>query len=154
MLQRIQTIYLLVSFIIISLTLFFPFFEFNSNEANEYIFNSMTIEQVSANSVNVISNVFPLLILISIILLLNIFAIFLFKKRLLQLRTTYLIIILLIGFYGLLAFYRFVMLDFEVLSTDYSFTLIIPIISAILVFIANRKIKRDIDLLRSADRIR
>ena len=151
MLQRIQTIYLLVSFIIVLLTLFFPFFEFN---ANEYIFNCIQIEQVVNNDVIVISSVFPLLILISIILLLHLVAIFLFKKRLLQIRATFLLMILLIGFYGLLAFYRFVMLDFEILTTEYSFTLIIPIISAILVFIANRKIKKDIDLLRSADRIR
>ena len=153
MIQRIQTLYLLISLVIVTLILFFPFFEFN---AGEYIFNCFNITKISHNEIILIKNSYPLGILISIILLLHLIAIFTFKIRSLQMRITVLTIILLIGFYGLLAFYRFVMLDFEIISseTKYSFTLIIPIISTILVFLANRKIKKDDELVKSADRIR
>ena len=151
MIQRVQTFYLLISFVIITLILFFPFFEFN---AGKYIFDCFKISETTDNDINLIKNSYPLGILISIILLLHLVAVFTFKKRGLQLRITVFTIILLIGFYGLLAFYRFVMLDFEIISTKYSFTLIIPLISSILVFLANRKIKKDDELVKSADRIR
>jgi len=148
MIQRIQTVYLLLSFVILLLMLFLPLFEFNSGD---YIFNSFQI-QSKASTESIAT--FPIGIYIILTLVAHIFAIILFKNRVLQMRITTFLSIFLIGFYALLAFYYFVVINFEITEVKAQITLLIPLISAILVFMANKGIKKDEKLVRSADRIR
>lgn len=151
MLQRIQTIYLFISVLILSLILFFPVFKFNSGE---YVFNSISIEQISDNKTIEVVSTLPVLILSIIINLVTLFTIFLFKKRNLQMKFSIISILLIIGLYILIAVYRFFVIDFDITTTSYSFTLIIPIISLILIFLAYKGIKKDEELVKSVDRIR
>jgi len=62
--------------------------------------------------------------------------------------------IIVLGIYALIAFYRFAAIDFEITDTYYNFTLVFPLVSAILILMARRGIKKDEDLVRSIDRIR
>jgi len=151
MLQRIQTIYLLVSTLFLSVFLFIPIFKFNSGNI---IFDTISIESLSVNQQVTTINTFPLALLAIITIILTIVTILLFKKRSLQMKFISYSIILLIGFYLLIAFYRFFVIDFEITSTTYSFSLIIPLISVILNYMAKRSIKKDDDLVKSVDRIR
>lgn len=151
MLQRIQTIYLFISTIVITLILFVPFFEFNSGG---YVFDADSIDVVSQNVVSRAVNTIPIAILVLLCALITFVSIFLYKKRGLQMRLTVFSIILLLGVYVLIAFYRFLIIDFSIVSTTYSYGLIIPLIAAILNYMANRRIKKDDDLVKSVDRIR
>lgn len=151
MLQRIQTIYLFLSSILLVLMLFMPIMDFNSGE---YAFNTLKITQLPETDANYSLTAIPIFILISISTVITIFSIFLFKKRPLQMRFTVFSIILLVSFYLMIAYYRFIAIDFEIVSTSYSIGLIIPLIASILNFMANRRIKKDEDLVKSADRIR
>jgi len=148
MIQRIQSVYLLASFLILLLMLFLPLFEFN---AGDYVFNSFQI-QAKAPAQSLAT--FPIGIYLILTLVAHLFAIMLFKNRTLQMRATTFLSIFLIGFYALLAFYYFVVINFEITNVKAQITLFIPLISAILVFMANKGIKKDEKLVRSADRIR
>ncbi len=128
--------------------LFFPYFVFNSGN---YVFNSFLIDNISSEK-DLFT--YPIAIYIILTVLAHVLAIMLFKNRGLQMRVTTFLSIFLIGFYGLIAFYYFVVINFEIIHVKPQLTLIIPLVSAILVFMANRRIKKDEDLIRSADRIR
>jgi presenilin-like A22 family membrane protease len=154
MLQRIQTIYLLISTILISVSIFIPIFEFNSMK---YVFHTYGIIEtgIDANTVHSqVNNTIIIAILLTISALFTLISIFLYKKRIMQMRFTVISIILLLSFYFLVAIYRFFIFDIEITSTTFSIGLIIPLIASILNYIANRKIKKDEDLVRSVDRIR
>lgn len=149
MLQRIQTVYLLVSFLLLTLMIFFPLFEFN---AGAYIFDPFQIKSTAEGGETLAS--YPIAIFLIITALSHLGTIFLFKNRPLQMRITTFLSIFLLGFYALLAFYYFVIINFEITETKAQLTLIVPLIAAVLTFMANRQIKKDENLVRSADRFR
>lgn len=96
----------------------------------------------------------PLSILISLCLLITVVTIFLYKRRMLQIRLSTFNIILLVGLQGLMFYY--IKMAQKAVTADFSFTFffVFPIVSAILVFLALRAIARDEALVRSLDRLR
>ncbi len=151
MLQRIQTVYLFLSALLLSTILFFPLFEFNTAE---YVLDSFDLSQTTNEAQTVVFSTLPLAIIVILAMLLSMITIFFYKKRVLQMRLTIYNLIIILGIYILLSFYRFYVIDFTIVDTYYNFTLIFPIISVILTYMANSRIKKDEDLIRSVDRIR
>lgn len=151
MIQRIQSVYLLAAAIFGVLFYMFPiaFFEGSNGGVNLY-----SCHLSNVNSASSLPTLLPLAILPVISVFLSVMAIFLFNKRVLQMKLAKLnmlvlfIIILLSGFY-------FVNIG-NVLNTSGkpAFAAIFPVLAIILVFMANRAIKKDHDLIKSADRIR
>lgn len=84
----------------------------------------------------------------------NFVIIFLYKKRILQSRLTIISIILSLGTYGLVALYRYMSFTEEVTSTNFSWPLVLPLISAILGVMAFRHVLMDEAKVRSLDRLR
>jgi len=151
MLQRIQSVFLFLSGILVALMLFFPFIKFNSGQ---YSFSAFSVSQFENGVfVNVQSTI---LVGIFIILssILSFVTIFMFKNRILQMRLTIINIIITICIYASIAFYRLVIFNFDIKTNEHTFWILMPIISIILTFMANRRIKKDEDLVRSVDRIR
>ena len=149
MIQRKQTLFLLIAMLLILLTLMFPFIE-----TNLILFDSFTMEQLNINN-PIIINSFPIAIYVIILSVLHLLAIFMFKKRPLQMRITIFSLILSVGFYGLLLFYHFqakeqLGLEFSM----YKYTLITPLIAAVFDFLAFKGIQKDEILVRAADRLR
>jgi hypothetical protein len=97
---------------------------------------------------------FTLSILMVLCLLITIITIFLYKKRMLQIRFSVFNIMLLLGLQGLM--YYFFRVAERTLSGSgtFSFLFIFPLVAAILVFLALRAISRDEALVRSLDRLR
>ncbi len=152
MLQRIQSLFLLVAFIISIGFHIWPIAIFPS-DSGELIF---TVKGFLNNSGDIITLLYPFLILSAIISFLILYQLFSFKKRIRQIQTGKAIIILLILWYGvgIIHVYTYYQ-NFEVLlEATPHVTLFIPVAITILVLIANRYIHKDEELVRSVDRIR
>ena len=114
-----------------------------------YQFNIFGVKQVGINT-------FPLIILASIILLVAGISIFLYKNRQVQMKLGKLNILLLSVLLALMFYYSDSIgntIGADV-KTNYQPAVIFPVVALILVFLANRAIKKDEDLVRSADRLR
>jgi len=154
MIQRIQTVYLLVAEILIGALYFVPFAEIAGKKGSIYRFdiNGIYIEGVQKQEI--IYSGLPLLLLWVVSLILILGSIFLFKNRILQMRISKINIFLLLGLCGLIFYSAWSCA--RILMAVYSLTiyLVFPIIAAILIYMAYKAIAKDELLVRSIDRIR
>jgi hypothetical protein len=136
MLQRIQTVYLLISALVIGgLYIWFPIIK-------------------SESGFIIISNNEPLVVgLIFGSILLTLLSILNFKKRQLQFVINRLSIILNFLLLGVFV-YRSLTLSGETLVSEKGIGVLLPIISIVFLVMANKAIKKDEDLVKSVDRLR
>ena len=128
MIQRIQTIYLLICFV---LTIVCMCFEIGAE-----------------------SHPWALTTIMGITGLLELFAIFLYRHRALQMRICTFSIILLLAWYGVLVAFAYLQGDGLVGVYRPQVWASIPLINAILLYLAFRGILRDEMLVKSLDRLR
>ncbi len=128
MLQRIQSVYLLIAFIS---SIFYSYLAYTSSFKENVFF--------------AISGGF-----ISLLILINIF---LYKNRKLQIKLNNLTIFVLIVLLGL-SIYQVGLLSGEKSFSEKDIKLLVPVISIVFLLIANKYIKRDERLVKSVDRIR
>lgn len=154
MIQRKQTLFLLLVVLLNTLLFFFPMAEL-SPENSETVYNMMYRGmETQAGKLSFTS--YPLAVLLTIISLIALITIFLYKKRMLQMRLTMLNVFLVIGaigmvyFYGFYAFPELQSAGFEVNYAVAAF----PVLEILLLIFAYRGIKHDENLVRSMDRIR
>lgn len=136
MLQRVQTVYLLMC-VIASAVLPFVFPLWTIEPEKVVFFTDVTIS----------------LILFGLIALLGLISIFSFKKRQNQFVLNRLNIILnfiLLGFFV----YRTLNLSGETEVSEKGIGIVLPAISIVMLVLANRAIKKDEDLVKSVDRLR
>jgi len=157
MIQRIQSIYLLLSTISISTLYFRPLAEiFAFNQLNVLkVFELKALGLVEIASGKTVLASLPVVILLGIIAALSFISIFLYKKRKLQIRILRINMLLIIGL-AVLGYYYFTLISelFNLVLTKYSPPLILPLIALLFIFLAKRAINRDEKLVRSLDRIR
>jgi hypothetical protein len=147
MIQRIQTVFLLAAGLLIAMLFKLPFAELVVNE-EWHIFNARGI----FNPEGKVFDGLPLMLFIGIIVLLHLIALFLYKKRIRQIRTVVFTIILLLGLFGL--FFYFTYAGFSGAKVSFKIPVAFPLIAIILDYLAIRAIGRDEALVRSLDRIR
>lgn len=153
MIQRIQTIYLLFATILISLMHLFPIANILSGSGEIIVFRSFGFFSETGSESLLPS--LPFLLLISIIILLYLIAIFLYRNRNLQARICRLNILLLVGLLGLMAFYIIhVYRQMDATGMTTKISAIFPLIAVVLTWLALRGIIKDEILVRSAEKIR
>lgn len=162
MIQRRQTIFMLLSVIITALLFFMPLASFNDGTTlmKFTIFGiQQPIETISLST----AYTWPLVVLTILMTLAPLVTIFLYKKRELQVRLCRLTMLVNIIFIGLIFLYyeadiqkiiAAVEGDEYQLYVAYFFGMVIPLVNLILEILAIRGIKKDIDLLKSVDRLR
>jgi hypothetical protein len=136
MIQRIQTLYLAVVAILSILAAFF-IKSLAQNEESSIFELSVQMDRITF----FIAAIFAVI------------SIFLYKKRINQFIVNRLNIILnlfLLGFFV----YRSLKLSGESLLSQKGIWIIVPLISIVLLILANKAIKRDEDLVKSVDRLR
>ncbi len=138
---------MLISAILIGLLFALPFAEI-AHAGQLYLFDIRGLVHEGA----VTENGMAIAALIGIVLLLHVVAIFLFKRRILQIRLLVLAILLSIGLFGM--FYFFTYYSFDNAEVSFKLPVVFPIISMILDYLAIRSIGKDEALVRSLDRIR
>lgn len=156
MIQRIQSVYLLLSIFALGLTFFFPLMAYYG-DLHTYQFNLIEMQNLVPNSVNDFKNLFtmPLLAVLGFILLLSILIIFKYRNRKLQLQLTRInmllnLVLIIAIFFGYSRYIQSVIDVEEQFKTGAFF----PLISLVFLVLAYRGIKKDDDLIRSTDRLR
>jgi len=147
MIQRIQTIFILVAGLLTGSLYVQKFADIIVND-ELHVFNAFGIFK----NEELLFNGLPILIFIGIITALHFVAIFLFKKRILQMRVLGFTMILLLGLFGM--FFYFTYASFDEVKVAFKVSVALPIVCVILDWLAIRAIGKDEALVRSLDRIR
>ena len=161
MIQRIQTLYLLLVVILGTLLCIFSPVEFLLLGATDYV----SLHALDEWPLAVMSIAIPLLALVTIGL---------YKRRLLQVRLNIMNVVLCLGYYALLALYvAYIVKGYEPLDAvncqlstvncqlstvncEWYLTMwsAIPLVNVVLTMMATRRILKDEALVRAADRLR
>ena len=153
MIQRIQTVYLLIITILTVLMLFFSLATIQAGGVF-YTFDATGVSTV-ATQPELIYPTWGLFALTTIIALLALITIFLYKKRVLQIRFCVFNAILLVGFYGVFAFFAWTLKGQMGMDQFLvKFPLVFPLVCLILDYLAIRNIGADEALVRSLERLR
>ena len=103
----------------------------------------------------IIFSTWGLFIIGNISAVLSVLIVFIYKKRMLQIRLAGMNLFIILGYYGLIAFY-FLKRNNEVVSTfeNVGIGMITPFVAIVFTYLAIRKIGADEALIRSLNRIR
>jgi peptidoglycan/LPS O-acetylase OafA/YrhL len=151
MIQRIQTLFLIAIIVLSGLMLTGDLVKMDTGSGK---FFSISFAGLGDEGGEILQRLWPLSVILVIIPLLALVAIFLFKKRRLQMRVTMLVLLLSLGTLILGAFYV-IMLDRKIdLTVIWQVKAIFPVINAILAWLSYRSILKDDLMVKSYDRIR
>lgn len=151
MLQRIQTLYLLIAAVLMAVVTFTGNVVFaTSNTVFTLTFNGV----LKGTDQTMVYTTWPLVALSLFTAVLAVVGVVLYKKRMLQIRISIFNLILMVGYIPMLIYY-IIDINKELGTTSsYKIPVVFPVISAILTFLAIRAIGKDEALVRSLDRIR
>lgn len=162
MIQRIQTLFLLIALGAIAACFFIPFWVYNGPDGS-YTFevNLFAIKYINGNAQNVFLNTepvstLPILVILSVSAILCVVGIFYFKDRSTQVKINNYNIFLTLIFIGTIYLWIPYMIDEKIKSAmaSWQYGLILPLITFIALIFANRFIKKDENLVKSSDRLR
>ena len=151
MIQRIQTVYLFLAVVCMVVGLCTTVGHFHQNGVETMAFHNLYLEVTGGVRIWSPWALFVVLVLSAVSSLL---AIFLFKKRMLQVRLTVVSSLLLIGYYIILTAFVFVFKDRYVCDFTLNWTAGLPAVALILDYLAFRGIMQDELIVRSLDRLR
>ena len=150
MIQRIQTLYLLAVVALGLALIWLPVVQLVTPEEAE----TLQVWELSALGGAPLQGLWGLLLTTALIPLLAFIDIFLYKKRILQARLNIFLVMLCLGYYGVLALYIWL----AMLSMNVEWHILpyasFPLICLVLTLMATRRILKDEALVRAADRIR
>ncbi len=154
MLQRIQSVYLFLSSLILLLLLNNPVARLVISEGLILNLNVFIIEAEQHADFESI-NVWPLTTLTITVFLVGLVSIFLYKKRTIQMRLCVFNMILMFGLVGLIFFYtKMTVKELDGISSVFLWPIVIPFISIILTYLALKAIQKDDALVKSYERLR
>ncbi len=150
MIQRIQTVYLLIVFVLLIVTMCLPMGEFVAADGvTVSVFKPLGISLLDGGYQST-WGLFAIIFLGAVIALCTIF---LFRNRMLQVRMTIFNMLLLLGYY-LATIVFIVMLKDDLGVFRVNWSLSFPAVSIILNYLAFRAIYRDELMVKAADRLR
>lgn len=149
MIQRIQSVYLLVVTILMIVCMCSPVGSIiaSTNEISEFGNLCITMPDGTKDYAP-----WALFVILLVVAILSFGTIFLFKKRMLQIRLTIFSSVLLVGYY--MALVAFIFMLAEDTSFTPSWTICLPFIGVILNWLAIRGIGADEALVKAYDRLR
>ncbi len=151
MLQRIQSVYLLLVTAIVAFAMFLSLGYFSEDlGVTQMLFSSLGVN-ISATDFYATWGLFALLLISSVISLVTIF---LYRKRPLQIRLSIFNSIVLIGYYGALVFFIYRLKKGLGAEFYMNWAICLPAVAFIFLILAIRAIGKDEVLVRAADRIR
>jgi hypothetical protein len=150
MIQRIQTIYLLGATILLAICLFTPIAQLVPLKGDTY---TLVISHLIDNTKGLLNFGTVLVFLLGWVFILCLLAIIQYKNRKRQMTTCITSIVLCI-LLTIAIFYQIHILKIAGSIVFYKLPIVFPLISAILLFLAWRGVKKDDELVRSYDRLR
>jgi len=155
MIQRKQTVYLLLSVILMAIYSYMPIGSMQASEQS-YTFSILGLSSSLNNSVVGFTNYWPLIIPFAFTALMNLVAIFMYKRRQQQAKLTILSMFLQLGVLALTIVYAYYLLPLQIdnLKLALQFSLAFPVVNIVLTYLALKGIRKDEALIKSMDRIR
>jgi hypothetical protein len=158
MIQRIQTLYLALAALACILLFFFPLANFYHEVEGNYKFFIQGIRSMDPEPKQHFSLLFSLpgLVLTIVSILFSAISIGLYKQRTLQIRliafnVLTLVVLILVLFF----FYTAQLKTMTGADPDYTYPgMLLPVISLVMLILANRSVRNDEKLVKSADRLR
>lgn len=147
MIQRIQTVYVFVAALLIGSLYKLKLADLSINDELFTFFAGGIFKGET-----IVANGLPIFIFIGIVALLHVFVLFLYKKRVLQIRILVFTIMLMLGLFGM--FFYFAYASFMGAKVAFKIPVVFPLVAAILDYLAIRAIGKDEALIRSLNRIR
>ena len=155
MLQRIQTLYLSIVIILMTLMCFYPTIEVMSTEGIDYSLSFLGFRSAQDNNALFVFSTALLSIINVIIPLITLLTIPLYKHRIAQIRLSIFNMLLMLGYYGLFIWIAFFIIKRNIEGTySYNWPIILPLISIILTYLDTRAIGRDEAIVQSYNRLR
>lgn len=154
MIQRIQSVFLFLATITSGLLFLFPIAEFKDFTVKFYVTH---VQDFVPGSELIFSEfkLLPLSILAAIVVVLPLLIIFMYKNLNGQLRLIRLSILFNLVLIGLIFFYYVAQIQLVTASEPvYGYGMYLPLIAVVFLFLALRGVRKDIKLIRSADRLR
>lgn len=155
MLQRIQSVYLFLVFVFALLFLLFPVASLNIGD-DTHVIRLWGVSQETMKLLFEYNRILGLLsiLLAFVIMILTIYTTFQYKKRLFQIKMGKLNILIHIMMVVSTFFYLDILKKGWEDFFSYGAAIVFPLLSMVLILMANRAIRRDEQLIRSADRLR
>ncbi|MDL2262365.1 DUF4293 domain-containing protein [Bacteroidales bacterium OttesenSCG-928-I21] len=154
MIQRIQSLYLFLALACMLVLFFVPFGSIVINPEAKISLDVFGCNYLNKNGDTVHFSTFPTLIILIPSVLITFISIFMYKKRVLQIRFNSFNIILQLGTIGLMFLYLYFGSNKFGIDFETKFTILLPIAAAIFTFLAIRGIIQDEALVKSLNRIR
>ena len=158
MIQRVQTIYLLLVTILTGLMTAFDLAIYQLNDIAAFSYSVYKISPLNGGENIIPGNWIAQIVLISAVCILSLITLFQYKNRKLQLKLgliNYLLIItLIVSTYLSIKSTPLLLEDGEALTTIYYVGFYLPVAALAFLFLANRGIKKDEDLVKSVERLR
>ncbi|QKG79750.1 DUF4293 family protein [Tenuifilum thalassicum] len=155
MIQRIQTLFMFLTLVLLSILIYNPIATyFIEPNMDKIVLNVFGVQNSSDLSVELLQNYWFLFAFIILVMLITFVTIFLYKRRVLQIRLCIVTIVMLVGLQGVM-YYMVTAIGQNLHSKPhYNLVFIFPLIAAVLNFLAIRGIAKDEALIRSLDRLR
>jgi hypothetical protein len=156
MIQRIQSIFLLLAAVSGVCAFFIPFWTYTGIGVDfTYSFGTMGVTHVSGNAQLLIVSTLPIIILLGLHVILDFVSLFYYKNRSMQIRiNTFNIFITLIVIGTVFLWVPYMIKESVLATEEWNYGLLFPVISFIFLLLANRFIKKDEKLVKAADRLR
>ena len=154
MIQRVQSIYLFLVFVVAVVLIFFPLATFHTAD-HIFQMNIMGFSGAEELGLN-LPNVMAIGILTALLGMISLFTIFQFKNRKLQMKLNMVSMLVNFGLLGAIFFYADRISAMEAVNPEFSYDVAayFPIVSVLLLILANRNIRGDEKLIRQSERLR
>ncbi|MBP7496064.1 MAG: DUF4293 domain-containing protein [Bacteroidales bacterium] len=150
MIQRIQSIFLFITFVCFTVIFFFPVAKYY-----EYIFFITGLTKLTpVPSISISVNTLPLIIIAVLIGLGALVNIFLYKNMQRQVLIVKILFLLNLLFVVVIFFYTDNIEAKLGTKTNFTFLSILPLITMVLIYLSGTYINKDIQKIKSADRLR
>lgn len=153
MIQRIQSIYLLLAGIFPAITFFAPILHLTQNNELGLTMYSLGYKAVLCPEMEGVK-LPALIVLTSTIILLSLFTIFRYKNRSSQIRLINITVLCSVAWYVAFAFHAYSIMNQTGMHLSFDVCSLFPLLGIAALLLARHAIRRDEKLIRAADRIR
>lgn len=143
MIQRIQTLYLLVAEVLTAILFFSNLATFLTSDGQEIVLKYKGIYQVKDDILEKMVNAWPLAVILIATAIVGFFVIFLYRRRMFQIRVCFFAMFLNFGVLVLLAYYIYSIAVVGESTMALSVVDSFPLLSIVLYYLAYRGIARD-----------
>ena len=155
MIQRIQSLYLLLTSILAGLFLSGTFLKFFNKSGSEFKMNYRGLwEYGAAGDPQMINSLMPIPAIMILIIIVSVTAIFLFRKRRIQIKLAGAVMLLAIFSIGLMLYGIFLVTREYQVGIVPVYRMFIPVLILIFGILAYAGIRKDENLVKSLDRLR